>query len=70
MAKEVTASLDVKVLEFMLDLPESVEITGIVLNEDKSVSLTLLVDDETLPDTVSLEYDYDDYGTMALVNLS
>jgi hypothetical protein len=69
MAKEVTASIDVKVVEFMLDLPEDVEITKISLNDDKTVSLGILVEDETLPDIVSLEYAYDAYGTMALVNM-
>jgi hypothetical protein len=70
MAKTVTTSLDVKVVEFMLDLPEEIEITGIVFNEDKTVTLSLLIDDDTIPDTVSLHYESDDYGTMALTNIS
>jgi hypothetical protein len=70
MAKTVKTSIDVKIVEFMMDLPEEIEITGIVLNEDKTVTFSLLVDNETLPDVVSLEYGSDDYGTMALVNIS
>jgi hypothetical protein len=70
MAKTVKTSIDVKVVEFMMDLPEEVEITEVVLNEDKTVTFSLLVEDETLPDVVSLEYGSDDYGTMALVNIS
>ena len=70
MAKTVKTSIDVKVVEFMMDLPEEVEITEIVLNEDKTVTFSLLVEDENLPDVVSLEYGSDDYGTMALVNIS
>jgi len=70
MAKTVKTSIDVKVVEFMMDLPEEVEIIEIVLNEDKTVTFSLLVEDETLPDVVSLEYGSDDYGTMALVNIS
>jgi len=70
MAKTVKTSIDVKVVEFMMDLPEEVEITEIVLNEDKTVTFSLLVEDEALPDVVSLEYGSDDYGTMALVNIS
>ena len=70
MAKTVKTSIDVKVVEFMMDLPEEIEITEIVLNEDKTVTFSLLVEDENLPDVVSLEYGSDDYGTMALVNIS
>jgi len=70
MAKTVKTSIDVKIVEFMMDLPEEIEITGIVLNEDKTVTFSLLVDNDTLPDVVSLEYGSDDYGTMALVNIS
>jgi len=60
----VKAHVDLKTLEFMLDLPQSFVVQDILVDGDKAV-LTLETDDE-IPTEVSLVYDTDEYGNVAL----
>lgn len=65
--KQVIGTTDVKTVEFMMDLPESMSIKAIELKEDK-----VLFTCETeldLPDNVTLVYQTDGYGNVALTNM-
>ena len=58
------ATVDLKTLEFMLDLPHSFEIKDVVVNGE-TATLTLETD-EDMPEAVSLVYQTDEYGNVAL----
>lgn len=60
----VKAQVDLKTLEFMMDLPQSFVVTDVVMQGDKAI-LTLETDDE-MPSEVALVYGTDDYGNVAL----
>ena len=60
----VKAHVDLKTLEFMLDLPQSFLVTDIVVKDEKAI-LTLETE-EDLPSEVALVYNTDDYGNVAL----
>ena len=60
----VKANVDLKTLEFMLDLPQSFEVKDISVNGDIA-TLTIETSDE-LPEAVALIYQTDDYGNIAL----
>ena len=64
---KVTAKVDVKTIEFLLDLPTEFSITNLKLEDNQ-----VLVSFETtldVPETVILNYQTDDYGNVALVGL-
>lgn len=64
---KVTAKVDVKTVEFLLDLPTEFSITNLKLEDNQ-----VLVSFETtldVPETVILNYQTDDYGNVALVGL-
>lgn len=60
----VKAHVDLKTLEFMLDLPQSFIVKDILVDEDKAV-LTLETDENLSPE-VALVYNTDEYGNVAL----
>lgn len=60
----VKAQVDLKILEFMLDLPQSFVITDVVIKDDKAI-LTLETE-ENLSSEVVLIYNTDEYGNVAL----
>lgn len=60
----VKATVDLKTLEFMLDLPQSFELKDVVVNGE-TATLTIETSDE-MPEAVSLVYQTDDYGNVAL----
>jgi hypothetical protein len=60
----VKAKVDIKTLEFMLDLPQSFVIKDISLDKD-TATLTIDTSDETPPE-FSLVYGSDEYGNVAL----
>lgn len=60
----VKAKVDIKILEFMLDLPQSFVIKDVSLDND-SVILTIDTFDET-PSEFSLVYGSDEFGNVAL----
>jgi hypothetical protein len=60
----VKAKVDIKILEFMLDLPQSFVIKDVSLDND-SVILTIDTSDET-PSEFSLVYGSDEFGNVAL----
>jgi hypothetical protein len=60
----VKAKVDIKTLEFMLDLPQSFVIKDVSLDND-SVILTIDTFDET-PSEFSLVYGSDEFGNVAL----
>lgn len=64
---KVTAKIDLKTVEFLLDLPSEFSITDLKLEDNQ-----VLVSFETtldVPETVTLNYQTDDYGNVALVGL-
>ena len=64
---KVTAKIDLKTVEFLLDLPTEFSITNLKLEDNQ-----VLVSFETtldVPETVTLNYQTDDYGNVALVGL-
>ena len=64
---KVTAKVDVKIVEFLLDLPTDFSIVDLKLEDDQ-----VLVSFETdldVPENVTLSYQTDDYGNIALVGL-
>jgi hypothetical protein len=64
---KVTAKIDLKTVEFLLDLPTEFSITDLKLEDNQ-----VLVSFETtldVPETVILNYQTDDYGNVALVGL-
>jgi hypothetical protein len=64
---KVTAKVDVKTVEFLLDLPTEFSITNLKLeNNQVLVSFETTLD---VPETVILNYQTDDYGNVALVGL-
>jgi len=67
MANKVTAKIDAKTVEFLLDLPEDFSMTDVHM-KDGIVYLNF----ETLlevPEEVTFNYQTDDYGNVALVGL-
>ena len=60
----VKAKVDIKTLEFMLDLPQSFVIKDISLDDDTAI-LTIDTLDET-PSEFFLVYGSDEYGNVAL----
>ena len=64
---KVTAKVDVKTVEFLLDLPTEFSITNLKLEDNQVfVSFETTLD---VPETVILNYQTDDYGNVALVGL-
>jgi len=64
---KVTAKVDVKTVEFLLDLPTEFSITNLKLEDNQVlVSFETILD---VPETVTLNYQTDDYGNVALVGL-
>lgn len=64
---KVTAKVDVKVVEFLLDLPTDFSITDLKV-EDGNVLVTFETDLD-VPSEVSLEYNTDENGNIALTGL-
>ena len=63
----VIAKIDLKTVEFLLDLPTEFSITGIKLeNNQVFVSFETELD---VPENVTLSYQTDEYGNVALVGL-
>lgn len=60
----VKAHVDLKTLEFMLDLPQSFVVKDISVEGEKAILILETEDD--LPSEVSLVYNTDDYGNVAL----
>lgn len=60
----IKAHVDLKTLEFMLDLPQSFVVKDISVEGEKAI-LVLETEDD-LPSEVSLVYNTDDYGNVAL----
>ena len=64
---KVTAKIDLKTVEFLLDLPTEFSITDLKLEDNQVfVSFETTLD---VPETVILNYQTDDYGNVALVGL-
>jgi hypothetical protein len=64
---KVTLRTDLSKVEFLLDLPEEMKLTGIVSNGE---TVTLIVETELdLPQNAQLVYDTDEYGNIALVGI-
>jgi len=61
----VKAKVDIKTLEFMLDLPQSFVIKDVDITDETAV-LTIETDDSETPAEFSLVYGSDDYGNVAL----
>ncbi len=61
----VKAKVDIKTLEFMLDLPQSFVIKDISTTEETAV-LTVETDDQSIPEQFSLVYESDEYGNVVL----
>lgn len=60
----IKAHVDLKTLEFMLDLPQSFFVKDISVEGEKAILILETEDD--LPSEVSLVYNTDDYGNVAL----
>lgn len=60
----IKAYVDLKTLEFMLDLPQSFLVKDISVEGEKAILILEAEDD--LPSEVSLVYNTDDYGNVAL----
>lgn len=60
----IKAHVDLKTLEFMLDLPQSFVVKDISVEGEKAILILETEDD--LPSEVSLVYNTDDYGNVAL----
>ena len=64
---KVTAKIDLKTVEFLLDLPTEFSIIDLKLEDNQVfVSFETTLD---VPETVILNYQTDDYGNVALVGL-
>lgn len=61
----VKAKVDIKTLEFMLDLPQSFVIKDVDITDETAV-LTVETSDLETPAEFSLVYGSDDYGNVAL----
>ena len=64
---KITAKVDVKTVEFLLDLPTDFSITDLKLeNNEVFVSFETELN---VPENVTLNYQTDEYGNIALVGL-
>jgi hypothetical protein len=61
-------TIDMKTVEFLLDLPEQFTITKIY-TEDNNVCIEFETELE-VPENVSFQYETDEYGNIALVGLN
>ena len=68
MANKLDAKIDLKTVEFLLDLPPEFSVQGIKV-ENEDVILTIETDLD-VPSQVNLQYQVDDYGNIALVGMN
>jgi hypothetical protein len=64
---KVRAKVDVKTVEFLLDLPTEFSITDVKM-EDNNVLVTFETELD-VPEEVSFEYNTDEYGNIAMTGL-
>ena len=64
---KATATIDIKTVEFLLDLPTEFLITDLKL-EGNQVFVSFETDLE-IPEKISFDYQTDEYGNIALVGL-
>ena len=68
MANKVDAKIDLKTVEFLLDLPTEFSLENVRMEED-SVILSISTDLD-VPSNVVLQYETDEYGNIALVGMN
>lgn len=67
MANNVEAKIDLKTVEFLLDLPPEFSVKDFKLEND--VVILSINTDLDVPSNVTLQYQTDDYGNIALVGM-
>ena len=67
MANKMEAKIDLKTVEFLLDLPSEFAVENVKLEND-AVILSISTDLD-VPSNVTLQYQTDDYGNIALVGM-
>ena len=68
MANNILAKVDLKTVEFLLDLPSEFSLENITVENDAAV-LSISTELE-VPENVTLQYQMDDYGNIALVGMN
>lgn len=67
MANNIEAKIDLKTVEFLLDLPSEFTLTNIKVENDNAI--LSIVTELDVPSNVTFQYQTDEYGNIALVGM-